>query len=481
MVLRINHNIAAMNGHRSLVENGSNLRRSLEKLSSGMKINRAGDSPAGMIISEQMRSQIAGLNQAVDNAETAVTMVQTTEAALTEVSNILTKIRQLAIHAANEGANDKNMLEADQLELDNALFSLDRVSFNAQYGVKKLLDGSTGANGVGIGEGIDFIEATPDTHASPIEGYEVKVTQLGTQARVRGDVALTQEIVDAGEEFTIAEGGKTVSFTTQKGMSVAQTLGLLRNEIKKIGLDIEMIENDDGTLEFAHNKFGSDQGFSVSSSTAGVLSKESRAMESATEGSDIRGTIGGYVTTGRGQNLTGVDGTPIEGLQVRYKGDRVVAEDGDEVSGRVAVYQNSLVFQVGGNVGQTVSVSLVNANTRVLGRGVDNESEYKSIKDVDLRTAQGAIDTQKLVDVAIDEVNTSRARLGAFQKNSLENNLRQLRVNVEELTNAESVIRDTDMAKEVAEFTRSKILMESSTAMLSHANNIPNVVLSLLR
>lgn len=481
MVLRINHNIAALNGHRAVVENGNNLRRSLEKLSTGMKINRAGDSPAGMIISSQMRAQIAGLNQAVDNAETAVTMVQTTEAALTEVTNILTKIRQLAIHAANEGANDKNMLEADQLELDNALFSLDRVAFNAQYGVKKLLDGSTGANGVGIGEGIDFIAASPDTGASPVEGYAIQVSRLGTQASVKGDVGLTEEIVNAGEEFTIAEGGKTVSFTTKEGMSVAQTLGLLRNEIKKIGLDLEMIDNEDGTLELVHNKYGSEFGFSVSSSTAGLLSKESRSMDAATPGQDIRGVIGGHVTTGFGQTLTGVDGTSIQGLEVRYKGDKVVDPEGDENSGRVAVYQNSLVFQVGGNVGQTVSVSLVNANTRVLGRGVDNKSEYSSIKDADLRSAQGAVDTQKLVDVAIDEVNTSRARLGAFQKNSLENNLRQLRVNVEELTNAESVIRDSDMAKEIAEFTRNKILMDTSVAMLGHANQIPNVVLSLLR
>ena len=150
-------------------------------------------------------------------------------------------------------------------------------------------------------------------------------------------------------------------------------------------------------------------------------------------------------------------------------------------AGRMAVYQNSLIFQIGGNVGQTVSVSLVNANTRVLGRGVANESHFRSLRDVDLRSAAGAQDTQRLVDRSIDEVTTARARLGAFQKNSLETNLRQLRINVEELTGAESVIRDADMAKEITEFTRNNIMMKSATAMLAQANQTPEIVLSLLK
>ncbi|HKI99382.1 MAG TPA: flagellin [bacterium] len=483
MVLRINHNIAAINSARQLVQNGTALRKSLEHLSSGMRINRAADGPAALIISEQMRSQIAGLNQAVDNAETGVTMVQTTEAAMTEVTNLLTTIRQLAVHAANEGANDQNMLEADQLELNNALNSIDRISTNAQFGVKKLLDGSTGANGVGIGEGVEFIAASPETKASPIQGYDVRVTQLGSRAHIEGTTALTQEMIDKGEEFTIAEGGKTVSFTSKKGETVRQAVGLLKNEISKSGLNVDLTLNQDNTLSIVHRDYGSDHGFSVSSSTAGVLSKESRTMEGAVAGKDIVGTIGGEAAIGKGQVLTGVEGTKVEGLSVRYSGNKV-SDPGDDdpstAAGRVAVFQNSLVFQVGANVGQTVAVSLVNVNTRVLGRGVRNDSGYTSLRDADLRTAQGAIDTQRLVDRALNEVTTSRARLGAFQKNSLEANLRQLRVNVEELTNAESVIRDTDMAKAVAEYTRNKIMFESATAMLAQANQIPRTVLDLL-
>ena len=483
MVLRINQNISAINAQRQLAINDRALAKSLERLSSAQKINRAADGPASLIISEQMRAQIGGLNQAIDNSETAVGMVQTTEAALVEVTNLLTGMRQLAIASANEGANDENMLEANQFELVNGLNTIDRITRNAQFGVKKLLDGSTGANGVSIGEGLEFIKASPETRASPTEGYDIRVQQLATRSSLVGGTALTQEMVDAGEELTIAEGGRTVSFQATPGDTVEQSLGKLRTEIEKNDLDIELTVVDGNTLTLRHNKFGGEHVFSASSSTAGVLSSDSRVMEQGEVGQDIVGTLGGEVATGSGQVLTGSQGTRAQGLEVRYTGDVVTAADagdGAESAGRVAVFQNSLIFQVGPNVGQTVSVSLVNTNTRVLGNGVANDSGFKSLRDLDLRGAQGAEDAQKLVDKAINEVNVTRAALGAFQKNTLEANLRQLRINTEELTNAQSIIRDADIAKEITTFTRNQIMMKSATAMLAQANQVPRAILTLL-
>ncbi|MDH4224899.1 MAG: flagellin [Deltaproteobacteria bacterium] len=483
MALRINHNISAMTGHRNLAINDRLLGKSLEKLSSGMKINRAADGPASLIISEQMRAQVAGLNQAVDNAETAIGMVQTTESALTEVTNLLTGMRQLAIHAANEGANDANMLEADQLELDNSLNTIDRLTRSASFGVKRLLDGSQGANGVGMGEGLEFISADPATRSSPVEGYAVKVQQLGSRTEVSGTTALTQEMVDNGEELTITEGGRTVSYRSQKGDTVSQSLGKLRNEIKENGLQVDMFVSEDNILTLRHKEYGRDHSFAVSSASAGVLSSESRVMQAAVEGKDIIGTIAGEVAYGQGNILTGAAGTKVEGLKIRYNGNKITAADADdsaERAGNVAVYQNSLQFQVGANVGQTVTVSLVNTNTRVLGRGVENNSGYRSLRDLDIRNGQGAEDAQRLIDKSIDEVNVTRAQLGAFQKNTLESNLRQLRIGAEELTSAESVIRDADMAKEVADYTRNSIMVQSSTAMLAQANQTPRTVLRLL-
>ncbi|MDH4122098.1 MAG: flagellin [Deltaproteobacteria bacterium] len=483
MGLRVNHNISALNGHRWVSINDRSLTKSLEKLSSGMKVNRAADGPATLIISEQMRAQIAGMNQAVDNAETAIGMVQTTEAALTEVTNLLTNMRQLSIHAANEGANDANMLAADQMELDNALNTIDRLTGSASFGVKKLLDGSQGANGVAMGEGLQFISATPSTRSSPVEGYAVKVQQIAEKAHVEGTTALTQEMVDAGEELTVTEDGKTVSFQTKKGDSVSQSIGKFRNEIKKNGLNVDLIVGEDNTLALRHREFGSKYGFAVSSTSSGVLSQQGRHMEEAQAGRDIMGTIGGEVALGEGQVLTGAEGTRVEGLKIRYTGSKVTeagADDSAERAGNVSVYQNSMVFQVGANVGQTVAISMVNTNTRVLGRGVENVSGYKSLRDIDIRSAQGAEDAQRLIDGSIDEVNVIRAQMGAFQKNTLESNLRQLRIGAEELTNSESVIRDADMAKEVADFTRNSIMLQASTAMLAQANQTPKTVLALL-
>ena len=121
MSLRINHNTSAINSHRNLQANQANMAKTLERLSSGYRINRASEGPASLVISEQMRAQIAGMNQAIDNSETAISMIQTTEANMAEVNNLLVGIRQLAIHAANEGFNDFNQLLADQSEIDNAL------------------------------------------------------------------------------------------------------------------------------------------------------------------------------------------------------------------------------------------------------------------------------------------------------------------------------------------------------------------------
>jgi flagellin len=375
------------------------------------------------------------------------------------------------------------MVQADQFEFNNALDTIDRITFNTQFGLKKILDGSQGASGAANGVGLEFLGASPATRSSPVEGYDVRIQQLGTKARVEGGTALTKEMIDAGEELTIAEGGKTVTFRTTPGDSVAQVGGKLKNEVKELGLDLDIELTDDNTFRLVHHKYGSEGKFSVASSSAGVLSKDAGVMESATPGRDIVGTIGGHVAMGKGQTLVGADGTPVSGLTVRYDGKVLTDADAGEgaaSAGRVSVYQNSLVFQVGANVGQSVSVSLNGTNTRFLGRGVANESGFHSLRESNLLSAQKAQDTMRLLDSATDEVTKTRASLGAFQKNTLESNLQQLRITAENLVSAESTIRDTDMAAEIAEFTRNSIMVQSATAMLAQANATPRTVLTLI-
>ena len=483
MVLRINHNTAVMNAHRNVTQNAQRLMKSLEQMSSGMKINRASDSPSGLIISEQMRAQISGLQQAADNSEVGIGMVQTAEAALGEVSALLVNIRQLATHAANEGATDEVMLRADQMEIDNALDTIDRITAQTQFGVKRILDGSQGANGVTTGEGLEFVKAGPMTKNSPVQGYPVRVFRLGSQASVEGQEPLTEEMIGNGEELTVAEGGRVVSIRARPGDTVASMLGRLRNEMTAAGMNLELTAFEDNILRVSHRDYGSAPTFFVASTSPGVLSSQGGVLEEAVRGQDIQGTLGGHMANGRGQKLTGGEGTPVEALQVRYTGTLLSdpsSDDPDDAAGRVAVYQNSLVFQVGGNADQQVSVSLNNTNTRKLGGGVKNASGFRNLREVSVMSTEKANDTIRLVTKAIDDVTFNRAELGAFQKNALESNLTQLRIVEENLASAESTIRDTDMAEAAAEYTRNSILVQSSSAMMAQANQVTRTVLTLL-
>ena len=552
MSLRINNNAAAVNSHRNLQINDSAMSKTLEKLSSGMKINRAADSPAALVISENMRGQIAGTNQAIDNSETAISMVQTTEANLNEVSNLLTGIRQLAIHAANEGVNDEVMLEADQKEIENALATIARISEQAQFGTKKLLDGSQGATGSTTGANLEFISATKDTGDSHKSGYEIRISQSATKANVEGTIALNQQIIDEGETFTIIEDGKMASYTTTADDTVDTALKNLRAEINRNGLEIDVNLDEDNKLVAEHKEYGSDHGFQVSSTTAGVLSHEAGEIEVADAGLDIFGTINGESAEGRGQILTGREGSRgVSGLSIKYTGEisddvapapaagapgaagaegapadgaaaagaegapaEGAAPAGEagaapagpgaegapageagaagpgaapvedrprgEVVGRVFVNQHSLRFQVGANAEQTVGISVESTNPETLSRGVDNDSGFKNLAEVDVRSFQGAQDAIRMVDQAIQEVSSQRGDLGAFQKNTLESNLNNLRTANENLISSESVIRDTDMAAEMATFTKNQIKSQSATAMLAQANQLPRNVLQLL-
>ena len=484
-MFRIKHNISAMNTQRQLGLAAMNSAKTLEKLSSGEKINRAADGPASLVISEQMRAQIAGLEQAIDNSESGISMVQTAEGALNEVNKLLVDVRQLAIHASNTGVNDDKMLEADQAEIDNALATIERISQHTQFGTKKLLNGSRGANGVANGDGLQFVSAGSTTNSSPVEGYAVEITRSATKSEISGSVALTQDVIDSGETLTVSEGGKTVSFTTMKGENVESNLNELRSKLEAADLKIDVNRNDDGTVTMTHQKYGSGYNFSVASKTAGILSKVSNVTQSAELGSDVKGQINGEDTTGNGQILTGKDNAPnISGLSVRYNGPEITESGGAEAKGQnvgsVSVFQNSLQFQIGANEGQTIAVSLRNMSPTSLGQGLDNESGIGALSDVDVTSFRSAQDSLSIVDKAIEETTMERGKLGAFQKNTLQSNLNNLRGANENLTSAESVIRDTDMAEEMASFTKNQIMMQSATAMLAQANSKDQMVLSLL-
>jgi len=482
MSLRINHNTSSLNAHRNLEKNNSRVSKSLQRLSSGMRINTAGDGPSTLVASEQMRAQISSIEQAIRNSEASVSMVQTAEGALSEVNSMLVGMRQLAIHAANEGANDDVMLEADQREITNMISSIDRISNSTEFGSKKLLDGSNGISGTAIGEGLEFVSAITNTQSSGSEGFEVVIKQNATQASLSGSTALTKEMIAAGEKLTISEGGRNASYVTKANDTVESAIQNLSAASRRAGLEVTVKLNESNNVELLHNLYGSDHTFEASSSTAGVLSAVAGKFTRASTGMDLQGTINGEATVGKGNTMTGITGNRMsDGLTVRYRGNPKlqIAAEGTAV-GSVSVSNNALTFQVGPGEGQTVRIALNNTAGNQMSRGVPNKSNFESLVDIDVSTAIGAQDAMNLIDDAINQVTKMRADLGSFQKNTLETNIANMRTASENMVAAESSIRDTDFALEIASFTRNELMMQSAAAMLAQANQVPKKVLNLL-
>jgi len=486
MSLRVNHNMSAANAHRNVVNNSSALTKTMEKLSSGLKINRAADSPAQLQISENLRAQGAGLRQAIDNSEMAVSLMQTAEGALEEVSRALVQARQLAVHAGNEGVNDPNMMLADQREINNILEQVNRVATSTQYGHNYLLDGSRAGNGVTTGDHLEFVDGSTEAHSSGVGGYNININNAATRATHSGTTALTQGTIDDGEQITISEGGRTVNFLTEKGKSVEQTLNDLETAIDEAGLNIDLMRPyPPGTssgapqaITLRHREFGNEHTFQAASNTAGLISSVSNKNELVANGTDVSGEINGEQASGRGQILTGDPGADtVEGIKIRYTGE-TTPPGGN--AGTVTFSQNSLTFQVGAEANQFSEYSLGSIKTNDLGRGEVNSSNFDSLAQIKVLNSEQAHDAIRVIDKAIQEVNSSRGEMGAFQKNNLESNLNYLRIAHENSVSSESVIRDADMAKEMAKFTRDKIMTEASTAMLAQANQSSTTVMKLL-
>jgi flagellin len=219
MSFRINNNISAINANRWLARNESAMNKSLERLSSGLRINSAGDDPSGLVISENMRAQITGLNQAIENGELASTMVQTAEGALSEVHALLNSMRELALHAANEGAVSAEDLAADQAEIDNVLNTLQQIATNTQFATKKLLDGTGGTTGSVTSGTAKFVGGSALTESGE---YTVNVT---TQAEKAIVVSTNSAAPGAGVTLAADETLTIINNTSGMTLTVDLTAG----------------------------------------------------------------------------------------------------------------------------------------------------------------------------------------------------------------------------------------------------------------
>lgn len=464
MTLSLVNNVSALNAQNNLGRASSSLNTSIERLSSGFRINRGADGPAALVISEQQRAQIAGLRTAIDNTEQAVAVVQTAEGALGEINSLLVQVRSLAIDSANTGVNDEDALAANQAEIANALETIDRIATSTQFGESRLLDGSAGITGTSSDAALTFQSAGD---ATPSGTFEVNVTTAAEQAVVTGSGGGT---LTADETLTLND----VSISLASGATQADVVERINDFSDETGVNAEVVG---GEIQLNTTEFGEAATISVISTGTGAGFSTTEATD---EGVDIEGTIGGDAATGTGNVLVGTAGD-AEGVEVAVgleESANATATGTGEI-GDLEITNNSLVFQVGANAGQTVSIAVDSVASSNLGAGVEGNS-FANLSQIDVQSAQGAQDALGVLDAAIDEVSNLRGTLGAFQGNTLESTANNIRTTLENTVNAESVIRDTDFAEEISNFTNSQVLVQAGTSVLSNANQSSQLILSLL-
>ena len=437
----INHNMSALNAHRNMNINNTAAGKSMEKLSSGLRINRAGDDAAGLAISEKMRGQIRGLTQASRNASDGISLIQTAEGALNETHNILQRMRELAVQSANDTNVDTDR-QAIQSEMDALTEEINRISESTQFNNQNLLDGSfsakfqIGANG---GQNLKV----------EIGAMDAASLGLNSSASKTGKVKLT---LATNNGKNVAAGNYTV-----KGTEVLDAKGEVVGKIERNGKT--------STVTFT--------------GTAGANGKDAKIefTENIKDGS----TFNVGVTAGANQPDVSYE---IEG-KLSDKGQQLTAGN-YEINGAVVLKDG---VKVGTFAGTTITMDDLKdangANLEIeaddLGLATDLKvGDTFSINGANVSTSDKASGTIETVNKAIEKVSTQRANLGAVQ-NRLEYTISNLDNTAENLTSAESTLRDVDMAKEMMEFSKNNILNQAAQAMISQANQQPQNVLQLLR
>ena len=407
--MRIQNNIAALNAHRQLGGNNSAVSKNLEKLSSGFRINRAGDDAAGLAISEKMKSQIKGLKTATKNAQDGVSLIQTAEGALTEVHSMLNRMVELATQSSNGtyGEQERGKL---QDEVNALREEIDRISEGTNFNGIDLLNGKMDGTGRIASTEVD-LSATGKINKF---SYTAEAGAAGVNIKFNAVAKATTDGVKAtiaGDNVTIEIGGDA------------------NDKISQADLNKALSDAYDAAL------------------TAAGTDEEKAAI------------------TSKYKNLK----VNIEGGEISVSATDSAANTGTATA--TAATGSALSLQVGDTNAdfQKVNVNVESMSAKSLGLDV-----------VDISTQEGAGNAIAVINAAIEKVSTARSDLGAIQ-NRLDHTINNLGVTTENMTAAESRIRDVDMAEEMMQFTKNNILTQASQAMLAQANQLPQGVLQLLQ
>lgn len=410
----INHNMNALNAHRNMGVNNTNAGKSMEKLSSGLRINRAGDDAAGLAISEKMRGQIRGLTQSSRNASDGISMIQTAEGALNETTNILQRMRELAVQSANDTntSDDREQLQKEMTQLGE---EIDRIANNTEFNTKKLLNGNMG---------------------SATTAKEGSLRNEGALNKNLSETTKLVELKDAHDNSLGVEVDDTITATwsvngTQKSITV-------KVEANKTAKDlVDAIKNDGSVVEAKIEN----SGISIKAQNTGTA-----------------GQINGFSI-----EVKSASGSRKEAASNALSSFKVKEKATDNRT------NGSANLQIGANASQQLNLSIEDMRATALG-----------VKNLQVGTQSQANTAINVIDEATKKVSSERANLGAAQ-NRLEYTISNLDNTAENLTSAESTLRDVDMAKEMMEYSKNNILSQAAQSMISQANQQPQNVLQLLR
>lgn len=497
---RINQNVSAMNAQRNLEVNTQKISNNIERLSSGLRINRGADDPSGLVLSELLRAQVSGLDVAQSNAEQGVNVVKTAEGALNEVNTLLRQMRDLAVSGASDSNNNADSRAALQQQVASAIKTIDQIASNTTYGGRALLDGSSGTKTTIVNHG--DIAAASLTLGTESAGYvDVDITTAAAQASVASDFntagtaitggaqavsasvnAINAAEWGAGETADLVINGVTVMSVTDATTWDEVVTAVNTNSQLAVTAKLDAANNNEFTI--SSNGYGSAEHLSIewnvgadSINLEGVISGTADVKFGADNGVNAAANVsfngGAAVLFDAGSGLT---------LSNATHGSITLDEDANSVqtlTGAVYTEEGQLSFQIGVDANQIAGMEIGDCRASALGTGVS--TTFNSLADIDISTVEGANAALAVIDGAINEISTLRGDLGAFQVNELEAQTRSLAVARENLAASESSIRDTDFGSEMADFTTNQILVQSATSFLAQANSLPQNVLSLIQ
>ncbi len=467
---RINTNVASLIAKRVLTTNNNSLNQSLERLSTGLRINKGSDNPAGLIASENLRAEKAGISQAIDNAERASNIIGTAEGGLSEISSLLTELQSLVGEAANAGGLSQEEIDANQLQVDSILSTINRIAGTTSFQGKKLLNGS-----------LDY--TTSGVASTAVSDLRINAAKLGTAS----SLAVTVQVVTSGQTAAVNyTGGTTTAAVT---IEIAGNLGTEQlsfasgttesNIIAAVNAlkDVTGVSatgaagSGGGGLSFNSVEYGSAQFVSVKA-ISGTFTTDVQKDE----GQDAEVLINGSSATANGLDVSFRSGT----LDIELK---LVDEFNVPGASTFNITGGGATFSLGSKVREADKASLGIAAVTTGSLGTKSLGYLDSLKSGgdNAITGDSLNDAQKIVDTAIKQVAQLRGRLGAFQKFTLGSTINNLGVALENVSASESAIRDTDFAEETANLTRSQILSQAAQSVLAQANASPQSALRLLQ